>query len=293
MQKAQSLMRVHLFKLAATDPSVLPLTATLDIVERLPLTHRMKATGFQDMRLESVSRPDASCPYWLLDFCKLRNQGPGKASPGSASTSFDLAVGERFSEETAAVFDPVSGYMAIQYNHYGPRSSSIAKYLSLFLDPGHEYELHIKLDPTVQARLQRKVQFTAFGCRVAPDKLSAEWKKQNIGMYEALKKQQDTYGGDWVSVEISLEPYSYGTLKLKEKLKGILGFTTETDAVTKVEVRGRDGESEKIDVVDLLSGKLEKTYKGLPLDPGLRVSCADRWIRLVDALKHWKSTNII
>ena len=163
----------------------------------------------------------------------------------------------------------------------------------MFLDPGQSYELQIKLDPSVQARLNKKVQFTAFGFRVAPDKLSAEWKKRNVGMYEALKKQQDTYGGDWISVEISLEPYSHGTLKLKEKVKGFLGFANEPEAVTKVEVRGRDGLDEKIDVVDLLSGKLEKVYKGLPLDAGLRVSAAERWVRLLDAINYWKATNVI
>lgn len=285
-------MRVHVFKLSGSEKAG-PLSTTLELIERLSLEQRMRSVGFKNMRLESVTPPNAACSLWLLDFCKLRNQGPGKASPRSASTSFNLAAEERFSEETAAVFDPLSGYMAVQYNHYGPRSASIASYLSLFLDPGQSYELQIKLDPSVQARLNKKVQFTGFGFRVAPDKLSAEWKKHNVGMYEALKKQQDTYGGDWISVEISLEPHSHGTLKLKEKVKGFLGFANEPEAVTKVEVRGRDGLDEKIDVVDLLSGKLEKVYKGLPLDAGLRVSAAERWVRLLDAINHWKATNVI
>ncbi len=213
MAQADSPMRVHLYKVES-DAAAPELSTTLEAINQLPLEHRLKDVGYQKIRLELAKEPKAPGRFWCLDFCKLRNQGPGRAAPNKASTSFNLDADERFSEETAAVFDPVSGYLALQYNHYGPRSGSIADYLSLFLDPGLSYDLQLKLDPSVQARVKKKVQFTGFGYRVAPAKLSPQWKLKNVAMNTALQRQQATYGGDWVTIDISLEPYSSGTLKL-------------------------------------------------------------------------------
>jgi hypothetical protein len=43
-----------------------------------------------------------------------------------------LAADEGFAQETAAVFDLRSGFMALQYNHFGPRHGRIQSYLLRF-----------------------------------------------------------------------------------------------------------------------------------------------------------------
>jgi hypothetical protein len=40
-----------------------------------------------------------------------------------------LKAGESFGEDTALAFDPASGFAALQYNHYGPRTGAIEDYL--------------------------------------------------------------------------------------------------------------------------------------------------------------------
>lgn len=290
---SSSPMNVHLYKVVEPEGAQL-LVEVLKKVSRLPLGKRLRTVGLLDMRLEDIQEPSTESAAWRLDFCKLRNQGPGKAGPGLATQSFDLQTGERFSEETAMVFDAVTGYATVQYNHYGPRAPAIADYLSMFLPQGLSYELLIQLDPTAQARLQRKKKFTRIAFRVAPARLSAAWRENNISMYKAIEAQRQTYGGDWVAVEVSLERRSSATLNLIDKVKGVLGLANEgDDVVTELVVTGRDADDDRVDVVNLLSGKLVQTYKRLPLDTGFRVSAVDRWIRLEDAMKTWRAAGIV
>ena len=286
-------MRVHLYEVCRSD-GARPLEDVLEQLHATPLEERLRSIGYQEIRLEDIRPPGKVDGTWRLDFCKLRNQGPGRASPKVATQSFELQQGERFAEETAALFDPASGFLAVQYNHFGPRSASLGEYLSIYLAQGERFELRLQLDPTAQARLKKKVQFTRAAFRVAPAKLSAAWRNNNVAMHKAIQVQQDTYGGDWISVEVNLEQRSRDSLKLADKLKGMLGLAEEPrDAVARVEVAGRDDRDLNIDVVDLIEEKLEKTYTGLPLDIGLRISAEDRWKKLEEAMKSWKAGGIV
>lgn len=290
---SESPMKVHLYKVNATDGAP-PLRDTLNKLRSLTIEQRLKFVSGADIRLEEIHAPASGESLWKLDLCKLRNQGPGKASQQQPTTSFQLQQGERFSEETALIYDEKLDYLVLQYNHYGPRATAISNYLSLFLPQGFEYWFAVQLDPTAQARFMAKKQFTRMAIRVAPAKLSAEWRKANISMYKAFEADQVTFGGDWISVEISLQAHSQGTLKIMDKVKGFFGLADESEeAVSRLVVAGRNAVGENVEDVDLLTEKLEITYKSLPLDTGLRVSAQDRWTRLGAALAIWKDKGVL
>jgi len=290
---SESPMKVHLYKVNATDGAP-PLRDTLEKLRSLTIVERLKFVSGADIRLEEIHAPASGSNLWKLDLCKLRNQGPGKASEQQPTTSFQLQQGERFSEETALIYDEKLDYLVLQYNHHGPRATAISNYLSLFLQQGLEYWFAVQLDPTAQARFMAKKQFTRMAIRVAPAKLSAAWRKANIAMSKAFDTEQKTFGGDWILVETTLQARSQGTLKIKDKVKGIFGLADESEeAVRKLEVAGRNAFGEKVEPVDLLAEKLEITYKNLPLDAGLRVSAQDRWTRLSEALTIWKDKGIL
>lgn len=286
-------MNVHLFKVVKSQ-GARPLTEVLAELQLMSLEERLRSVGINDMRLELAERPAADQKYWKLDFCKLRTQGPGRAGRQEVTKSFALGEGERFSEETALVYDAETEFVSLQYNHYGPRAQAIADYLSIFVPQGESYSLLLQLDPTAQARLKSKKQFTRLVYKVAPAKLSDAWKRNNVSMYKAIEAQQTTYGGDWVCVEVALEQRSPTSLKLLDKIKGVIGLANEgDDAVRQLEIAGRDAAGENIDVVDLLTEKLVLSYKGLPQDEGFRVSAIDRWKCLEEAMRTWRSKGIV
>ncbi len=102
------------------------LVQTLTHVAQLQLPNRLRTVSAVPMRLEHCVQQG---PYWLMDFTLIRRKGPGRASPTEPVSDFDLEDDEGFGEETAAIYAPNSGFMALQYNHYGPRQSRIQAYL--------------------------------------------------------------------------------------------------------------------------------------------------------------------
>lgn len=291
--EAAAPLKVHLFKVRPID-GTRPLADTLIKISQLSLPKRMAQAKFQPMRLECLDVPPARPGLWRLDFCKLRTTGPGKASASEPTRGFDMAEEDRFSEESAAIYDERSGYIAIQYNHYGPRATTIEDYLSVFAGQGLGYHLDIQLDPSVQARLARKTIFSKFAYRVAPARLSSHWRNLNVSLARALTSQQDAFGGDWVSVEVSLERRSKPTLKLVDRLSGILGLTQEsTDAVAKLEVYGKDDGDSLVEKIDLLHGKLVMTFENLSVDIDRRVPRDLRWACLESSLYDWMGRGIV
>jgi hypothetical protein len=81
------------------------------------------------IRLENENRTRAG---WFLDFGGFRPDGPGRGSPTAPIRDIDLGEDELFGQETAAFYDPISEFMTLQYNHFGPRSGRIQGYFYRF-----------------------------------------------------------------------------------------------------------------------------------------------------------------
>lgn len=286
-------LKVHLFKVRPIEGSP-ALANMLDRIDRLELEARLPSTRVQHVRLEEIARPEAGSALWRLDFCKLRAEGPGRASARERTRGFDMGEDERFSEETAAIYDEQSGYMAIQYNHYGPRATAIEEYLSVFAGQGCGYEFAIQLDPAVQARLAQKTIFSKLAYRVAPARLTSHWREENVSMTRAIRSQQEVFGGEWVTVEVSMSRQRAPSLKLLENLKGLIGLTQESDdAVSRLQVSGKDRSDAPIEKIDLLHGKLVKVFDRLAIGADRRVSQNLRWTCLEDAINDWKASGLV
>ena len=120
-------MKIHAFKVVCRGgPS---LDEVLKIISGLPLEERMRTISGGSIRLENANRVSAG---WFLDFGGLRPEGPGRGSPTAPITDIELAEDELFGQETAAFYDPVSEFIILQYNHFGPRSGRIQGYFYRF-----------------------------------------------------------------------------------------------------------------------------------------------------------------
>lgn len=296
MAAGEKRFRVHLFKLGATEGS----DDVEDILKALLATDleaRDRNISRHAMRLETGVPPTSACPYWLLDFCKLRfESGPGKASRSTPVESFDLENDQGFAEETAMLFDPITRLCAVQYNHHGPRSGSIAEYLSLG-NPTHpnSYELLLQLNPGAQARLEKKKVFTRLEMKVAPSLLSDAFQKADVSMTSYLKQQQQQFGGDYVSIVVGLDRHSErSTLQLSKWVDTFLRMARgETQAVDMLKITCREEPDSVADVVDLISEKLEASFSDLMLDKGLRYQRDSRWAALQRAYNGWVKQRLV
>lgn len=120
-------VKIHAYKI--TPRGKLSLDQVLTHIAALPLTDRLRGTGDSALRLESANR---SGQLWTLDFGGLRRDGPGLGSQSEPITDFEMTEDEAFGQETAALFNVETGFMTLQYNHYGPRHSRIQNYFFRF-----------------------------------------------------------------------------------------------------------------------------------------------------------------
>ena len=281
---------VHLYKLVTGQGSS-PLEETLEHLSSLALKDRIKPINGKDIRLEHVALVKKSSEsFWELDFSILRfDNGPGRASKDTPVTDFDLADGEGFGEETSALYDSKSGYFVLQYNHFGARAAMIAAYLSAATGNPNDYDLQLSLNDEAVARLSSKKTFSKIEIRVALNKLSDAYRKNNVSLCSALQAQQQEFGGDVVTVVVGIEPHSNGSLQLKNKLKSIIGLAAEPEAVTSLKVWGKDDNETSVDLVDLLEEARRIVFTDLQLSAGLRYPLDERLTRLYRAYNGWKT----
>lgn len=288
-------VKVHLYKIK-TDKSSIPLHELIPAISVEAIDARERKLGADPYRLEEAIHPDQHCPYWLLDFTRLRfDGGPGKASNTTPVESFELGGGYGFAEETAVLMDLRHGWAAVQYNHYGPRANAVAEYLSIFdQDKPNFYEFRLQLNPAAQARLANKSIFTRVKIRVAPARLSAAFRQNNISLVNAIESQTKEFGGDFVTIEVGLERENPKSLKLSKWIPSFLKMANdELEAVDTLIVSGRDELTMPIDPVDLIKERLEFPIKGLPLDSGLRYPRKARYEALQRAMHGWKAQGIV
>jgi hypothetical protein len=294
--RASNPMHVHLYKVSRSDK--LPLLETLiKNIGAQPLDHRLRQVTTRPIRMEDPLNPDAHFHgVWRLAFLKFRSEGPGRVSPHTVAQSIHLAEDESFSEDTAALYDPANKALVLQYNHYGPRAQAIEDYFTVYAAQQDEkYTFQLQINSEAQARLQNKKLFTRLKFKVAPDRISKHWKDANIGLATAFRRTAEIADGDWINVEISLDRKNHHTsLDLLNKLGGFLNLANEPqEAVSQLEIAGRDDVGINVDVVDLIKERVQRTYNGLPLDEGRRIAMETRWNCLYDAYSSWKNSGLI
>lgn len=282
-------MKVHAYKVDFTDGSQ-PLEEVLQQIENeQSLRERIRLINQVELRAESISQQDG---LWLMDFVRIRtSHGPGKVGRDSEVEGFEFEEEEGFGEETAALYDPSTGYILIQYNHFGVRAGAIADYFSAY--DGTENNLYTfkpKYDEDVERRLlnhgiTRKISFCLDVTR-----MSEQDRQRGRPLSEAIDYGRQN-GADKIKVEISVQgernrSLAQGALDGLAALRSILG--QNPDAVTKLEVSGKENQDSVTEVLDLIAHRLSIEFNDLVLGPDLRYPRDERWRALTRAKNGWR-----
>lgn len=127
-----SQMKIHYFSIS-TERDARPLQDIFTDLRNRDISQRTYTQSHIQIRLESI-QPVTSQQrqYWLLRFSRLRDRNwPGVARPDREATDLVLEPNTLLSEDSYAIFDVLNGKLAIQYNHFGVRSSKIQDYINI------------------------------------------------------------------------------------------------------------------------------------------------------------------
>lgn len=281
-------MKVHAFKVERTNESELLENVLRQIERQDNLRGRIRTINQTELRAEVVEERDQ---IWLIDFVRIRtDHGPGRVSRDTEVEGFDFDEEEGFGEETGALFDPETGYILIQYNHFGVRAGVIADYLSAFNETVNNlYTFKPKYDEDVERKLlnqdiTRKVAFT-----IDVSRMSEQDRQRGQCLSEAISYGREV-GADKIKVEISVSGDRSKGLAEKARegisaLRSILG--QNPDAVTRLEVSGRENRDSVTEVLDLIGHRLSVDFNDLRVGGDLRYPREERWQALIRAKNGW------
>lgn len=281
--------------MAQTGPLQEPLQEILGVT----LENRLRLVNQQELRVEDIRPPQSrgnATPYWLVDFTRLRfEHGPGRANRHDPIQGFDLAGDEGFGEETAALYDPGTGYMLIQYNHFGVRAGAIQEYFSVFSGAlARSYEFRVKMDESSEIRLAQKHILKKIHFKVAAAKMTAQQRQAGVSLSRAIDLS-DALHGETIEVTITSARGQGGALQFNglqsmiDTLRNLVfqGALSGTPVVEKFEVVGKNTPADRAEAIDMLTPKVEQVVDGVVIGADRRYTRDSRWHALVRARNGW------
>ncbi len=288
-------MKIYAYRVEQVGPRALD--NALMRIEAALLRER-QYLGEREMRLETSEERNG---FWFADFAVPRTgHGPGRMSRDAPLAEIALDAGFSFGEDTGIAFDPNSGYLAVQYNHFGPRISSIEKYLLAAdisfggqppLERGQRdedrygYKFGMVLRPDAYARLRQWGIFKSVDVTIsAPGALAVD-----LQAGRSLKSVLDAplpEGVETITLGITARPGKDSSLDER----GVQGWIQDIQhlggAVSRAVVRGKPTEDDRMDSVNLVKDRVSAEAT-LTLGNGLRFVRQDRWDALGRTLRQW------
>jgi hypothetical protein len=290
------IMKIFAYRIVQKGPR--RLDEVLSLLSGLSFERRFFEGSAEGVRLEHFEKRGE---FFFADIVAERSgHGPGRLRKTAPMAEFDMAEGEVFGEDTGLAFDAASGYLALQYNHVGPRVGRIQSYL-LAADlsfgglgpaaPGQSdwdrcgFEFGAVLRPDAYARLGRmgivrKLEFTVNhpGAREADRDLGRS-------LSQVLNAPLPT-GVETLEMTLKAAPQRNSRLDRNVVMGMIRGLQGLGGSLRKAQVEGRRPEDSSVEPIDLIEERLSKDAL-VSIGAGQRLPRQDRWGALGVALRAW------
>lgn len=292
-------MKVYAYRIQQRGPRALE--DLLERVRRRPLDQR-SYQGAESMRLEDARRRNG---LWFADFAVPRGgHGPGRMGRNRQIADIRLGEGERFGEDTGFAYDPVTRYLALQYNHSGPREQGIERYLAAAdLSFGEipeangpeidrcGYDLAAVLKPDAYARLRGWGIYKSIEMKISVPGAQRADIAAGRSLGSVLRAPLPD-GISTITIGMTATQDREGALG-NERMRQIIRDAQQLGgALLSAKVRGKRTEADKSDVVDLVNDRVT-AEPTLRMGPALRYTQADRWEALGRVLRQWIADGIL
>jgi hypothetical protein len=294
-------MKVHAY--IVQPRGAVPMDATLQHIAGLGLEARLKNVNNGGMRLEYAAKVGH---FWLLDFTLIRREGPGKAAPNAPIEDFVLQDAEGFGQETAAYFDTASGFMTMQYNHYGPRMSRVQSYLSRFArivagQPDNEYVLDgtpaegFNITPVLKAEAATRLDQMGIVKNIEFSFHVPGVSAREAGTRQSLSSFLDAPlvgGAETIRVQIAAGRKKASSLILNDVKAAVTDLLGLKDDVTELSIVAKETEDGPSEPVDFLEARLEADIP-LTLGAGRRYARDSRIAALKQSFDAWRANGLL
>jgi len=289
-------MRIFAYRVVQKGPRGLE-----DVLSRLaglPLKDRVFDGAASGMRLEDARLIQH---FMHADLAVPRTgHGPGRMGLDAPLADIEMAKDEAFGEDAGLVYDPASGYLALQYNHVGPRIGRIQSYLAAAdlsfgelgpAQPGQSdwdrcgFTFGAVLRPDAYRRLRqmgivRKLEFS-----VSLPGALAEDRDLGRSLNQVLNAPLPD-GIETLEVTMKAAPQRDSRLGRNPAMAIVEGLQAIAPWVKKAQVSGRRDEDSSSEEVDLVQERLSRDSL-VAVGPGQRLPRTDRWTALATALRDW------
>lgn len=241
-------MKIHFYKVE--PPNIHDdLAHILDQIGRKPISKRERDIGGKIVFLEELNKRSTS---YEMDFTQRRvENGPGYSRKGEPTEDFKLEPDAGFGEQTAAIWS--SEHLAVQYNHYGVRPSTIRDYLQKILhgqssDQSDPLSIIPVVDDEVFAKFLESKQQKKFSVVVDANTISKEMA-DNVTLGAALNLQEATLAAK-VEISISYGGNKQGTL---QRIKEMAKILRKHPGVTNMKAAVKNELDAPVEVLDLMN----------------------------------------
>lgn len=296
-------MRILAFRAVRKGPRALE-EVLRNLADR-PIEGRYFEGAATGLRLEATG--EAAGGAIFADIAVARTgHGPGRLPPNAPLAEFDLAEGESFGEDTALLFDPATGYLALQYNQVGPRIGRIEQYLHAAdfslgglrpAQPGESlfdrcgFRFGAVLRPGAYAKLRSMHIVRKLDLAISLPGARAADRETGRSLSQVLDAPLPD-GVENLHITMSAAPQRNGRLGRA----GVMGWVDDAlalgPAVQGLLVRGKVNEDTPIEDLDLLEQRLDYVVN-IPVGPGGRFPRAARWEALQAAMSAWRDADAL
>lgn len=281
------LMKIHLYKNEPDRDS----RSLLDVIKQIsgmPLQQRERVVREKIIFLEDFKKMGAG-GFYAVDFTTRReDNGPGHSVSGKETEDFPLENDAGFGEQAAFVYHPEKEYLAVQYNQYGPRAASIAKYFSEFSThaaPDH-FDWKPVFDDNVMQKLQRSKSKTKLSYKLDMSSVSKEMSRE-IGIehaYDLWKK----YNAAIIEITVSLGRGERGK-SIRDVFSAVSNIRSLKDSVKRLQAQVKVDDDSNAEILNLLDHQSMKEIdnKKLTKTKGLRYTFGSRAKIIREVLREW------
>ena len=279
--------RINIYNVVPPDdvgPDLVPFGETIRSASGQIPEYRTVNVGDATLRLEHYDQRDQ---FHLLNFGRLRYEGPSKTTEDTEIEPIPLNDAELFATEAAMLYDESKGLVLLEGASGVIGSGQVVSYFQTFDQHKNKYSLVRKLDEDAARRARNFQTIRKFTHRVAVSGTHETDHDYGVATSKALARD---YDAEIVEITMSVGAERNRALNSGRIRRFLDRFRTSDNenGVTHIKVFGKGHDDEGFADVDMFQ-QFEVRERTLVIADGRNVPHEDRWDALIEVMEEFRA----